>query len=233
MECARSVRAGRARTQLSFPCLHAHGRNHDRKRNRGFKSPIRITMARERANRKYHGLARVDIRGDRSHHRAGDAFLLVRVVSRPQQALRKQARRNGLDRGCVSGSFQRCQAGRRRDEARCGSDYVFCWRSACWRWARSRCGPNHAWKSVRPRCSCGGHLLAYRNSGAKIYWSLPLIGSLLGLLVIGLLQLLFHGTAYPFLTRTMLLKLAAYFLVLFLTAQAFRGRKDLQSSRGS
>jgi O-antigen ligase len=69
-------------------------------------------------------------------------------------------------------------------------------------------------------------ILAYRNSGSKVYWN-PLNGPLLGLVVIGLLQLIFHGTAYPFLTRTMLLKLAAYFLALFLTAQAFRGRKDL------
>jgi O-antigen ligase len=69
-------------------------------------------------------------------------------------------------------------------------------------------------------------LVAWRNSGAKLYWN-PLLGPLLGLIGIGLLQLLFRGTAYPFLTRTMLLKLAAYFLVLFLTAQAFRARKEL------
>jgi O-antigen ligase len=69
-------------------------------------------------------------------------------------------------------------------------------------------------------------IVAYRNSGAKVYWN-PLNGPLLGLVGIGLLQLIFHGTAYPFLTRTTLMKLAAYFLVLFLTAQAFRGRKDL------
>jgi O-antigen ligase len=69
-------------------------------------------------------------------------------------------------------------------------------------------------------------IVAYRDSGAKVYWN-PLNGPLLGLVGIGLLQLIFHGTAYPFLTRTMLLKLAVYFLVLFLTAQAFRGRKDL------
>jgi O-antigen ligase len=68
--------------------------------------------------------------------------------------------------------------------------------------------------------------VVYGNSGAKVYWG-PLNAPLLGLIGIGLLQLIFHGTAYPFLTRTMLLKLAAYFLVLFLTAQAFRGRKDL------
>ena len=69
-------------------------------------------------------------------------------------------------------------------------------------------------------------IVTYRDPGAKLYWN-PLNGPLLGLVCIGFLQLIFHGTAYPFLTRTMLLKLVAYFLVLFLAAQAFRGRKDL------
>lgn len=70
-------------------------------------------------------------------------------------------------------------------------------------------------------------ILTAQSPRAKIYWSY-LHASLLGLLVVGLLQLAFHGTAYPYLTRTMLLKLAAYLLVLFLATQAFRGRKDLQ-----
>lgn len=69
-------------------------------------------------------------------------------------------------------------------------------------------------------------LITCLDSGASVYWN-PLNGPVLGLLAIGALQLLFHGTAYPFLTRVMLLKLAAYFLVLFLVAQAFRERKDL------
>ena len=69
-------------------------------------------------------------------------------------------------------------------------------------------------------------IVTYRNPGAKVHWN-SLNGPMLGLIGIGFLQLIFHGTAYPFLTRTMLLKLAAYFLVLFLTAQAFRARKDL------
>jgi len=69
-------------------------------------------------------------------------------------------------------------------------------------------------------------LITCLDSGASVYWN-PLNGPVLGLLAIGALQLLFHGTAYPFLTRVMLLKLAAYFLVLFLLAQAFRERKDL------
>jgi O-antigen ligase len=69
-------------------------------------------------------------------------------------------------------------------------------------------------------------VVCYRNDGAKIYWS-PLNWPLLGLIAIGLMQLVLRMTAQSFLTRTMLLKLAAYFLVLFLTAQAFRARKDL------
>ena len=69
-------------------------------------------------------------------------------------------------------------------------------------------------------------IVAYRDSRAKVYWN-PLNWPVLGLVGIGLLQLFFQGTAYPFLTRTMLLKLVAYFLVLFLTAQVFRARKDL------
>jgi O-antigen ligase len=65
-----------------------------------------------------------------------------------------------------------------------------------------------------------------RDSGAKIEWS-PLDAPLLGFLAIGLLQLLLHRTAYPFLTRQELLRLGAYFIVFFLTAQAFRSRADL------
>lgn len=68
-------------------------------------------------------------------------------------------------------------------------------------------------------------LLAYRSPGERVQWN-PLNGPLLGFIGIGLLQLLFHGTAYPFLTRVQLLKLAAYFLVFFLSAQAFRSRAD-------
>jgi O-antigen ligase len=69
-------------------------------------------------------------------------------------------------------------------------------------------------------------LVTWRSVDAKIQWN-SLNGPLLGFIGIGLLQLLFHGTAYPFLTRVELLKLAAYFLVFFLCAQAFRSRADL------
>jgi O-antigen ligase len=68
--------------------------------------------------------------------------------------------------------------------------------------------------------------LSYRSSDAKIQWN-PLNWSLLGFIGIGLFQLLFHATAYPFLTRTELLKLTAYGLVFFLTAQVFRSRAEM------
>jgi O-antigen ligase len=66
----------------------------------------------------------------------------------------------------------------------------------------------------------------FRDPTAKIQWS-PLNWPLLGLMAIGLLQLLFHGTAYAFLTRTELLKLTAYFLIFFLMAQAFQKRAEV------
>jgi O-antigen ligase len=69
-------------------------------------------------------------------------------------------------------------------------------------------------------------ILIFRDPEAKVYWS-PLNWPLLGFIAIGILQLLFHQTAYPFLTRTDLLKLFVYFLVFFLTAQAFRGKEHL------
>ncbi len=70
-------------------------------------------------------------------------------------------------------------------------------------------------------------VVIYRSPDPKIYWS-PLYAPALGLWAIGILQLLLRGTAYPYLTRVMLLKLAAYLVVFFLLAQAFRERKDLQ-----
>lgn len=69
-------------------------------------------------------------------------------------------------------------------------------------------------------------LLLALKSGGRIYWS-PLNWPLLGLLAIGLFQIAFHMTAYTFLTRTQLLRLAAYFLIFFLTTQAFRTRDEL------
>ena len=69
-------------------------------------------------------------------------------------------------------------------------------------------------------------VIAYRNGQAAIQWS-PLNWPLLGLVGIGALQLAFHWTANPFLTRTELLRLAAYFIIFFLSSQAFRERADL------
>lgn len=68
-------------------------------------------------------------------------------------------------------------------------------------------------------------LLVLRDSSATIRWN-PLNWPLLGFIGIGLFQMVFHGTAYGFGTRTEVLKLASYFLVFFLAAQAFRTRED-------
>jgi O-antigen ligase len=68
--------------------------------------------------------------------------------------------------------------------------------------------------------------LLSRNGNAAIRW-IPLFWPLLGLIAIGLFQLLFRLTAYPFLTRTDLLKLASYFLIVFLATQAFQTRDSL------
>jgi O-antigen ligase len=65
-----------------------------------------------------------------------------------------------------------------------------------------------------------------KNPEAKIRWS-PLNWPVFGFLVIGLGQLVFHDTAYAFLTRSELLKMTAYFIFFFLVAQAFRERADL------
>ena len=62
--------------------------------------------------------------------------------------------------------------------------------------------------------------------GGQIHWS-PLNWPLLGFLAIGLIQIAMHTTAYMFLTRTQLLKLAACFLIFFLATQAFRTRDEL------
>jgi O-antigen ligase len=68
-------------------------------------------------------------------------------------------------------------------------------------------------------------ILALQERELKIQWN-PLNWPLLGFLSIGILQLLFHGTAYAFLTRLELLRLTAYFIVFFLSAQVFRKRED-------
>jgi O-antigen ligase len=69
-------------------------------------------------------------------------------------------------------------------------------------------------------------VLAYRDKQSAIHWS-PLNWPLLGVIAVGIAQLVFRWTVNPFLTRVDLLKLVAYFMVFFLVAQAFRQRADL------
>jgi O-antigen ligase len=69
-------------------------------------------------------------------------------------------------------------------------------------------------------------VVIYRESNAKVHWS-ALNGWMLSFIGIGVAQLIFRATVYPFLTRAELLKLAAYFLIFFLTAQAFRQREHM------
>ena len=67
---------------------------------------------------------------------------------------------------------------------------------------------------------------AYRDPEIVIQWS-PLNWPFLGFIGIGVLQLALHWSANPFFTRVELLRFSAYFIVFFLTAQAFRERSDL------
>lgn len=69
-------------------------------------------------------------------------------------------------------------------------------------------------------------ILIVRNPKPIVLWS-PLNWPILGLIVIGLLQLAFRRTAYAFLTETELVKITAYFVLFFLMAQVFRTRRDL------
>src|SRR5579863_5670564 len=58
----------------------------------------------------------------------------------------------------------------------------------------------------------GWAAIVFLDPSIKIEWN-PLNWPLVGFLAIGLLQLAFHVTPYPFLTRVELLKLAAYVLI--------------------
>jgi hypothetical protein len=69
-------------------------------------------------------------------------------------------------------------------------------------------------------------VIVYRDKQSTIRWN-PLNWPLLGFIAVGVVQLAFHWTPNPFLTRLELLRLAAYFIIFFLTAQAFRERADL------
>jgi O-antigen ligase len=66
----------------------------------------------------------------------------------------------------------------------------------------------------------------FRNPEAKIQW-VSLACPLAAFLLIGVFQLLFHGTANAFYTRTELMRAVSAFLTFFLVAQAFRTRTDL------
>jgi O-antigen ligase len=68
--------------------------------------------------------------------------------------------------------------------------------------------------------------LALSDSELKIEWN-PLNWPLLALIGIGLLQLLFHTTVYPYFTRRELLLFSAYTIIFFLAAQLFRTRSEL------
>jgi O-antigen ligase len=71
-------------------------------------------------------------------------------------------------------------------------------------------------------------LLALSDSELEISWN-PLNWPLLAFWSLGCLQFVFHVTAYPFLTRTELLRAATCCIIFFLATQAFRSRGDLQS----
>lgn len=69
-------------------------------------------------------------------------------------------------------------------------------------------------------------VIVRRDRQSAIEWS-PLNWCVLGFIAMGIAQLVFRWTPNPFLTRLELLRLGAYFIVFFLTAQAFRERADL------
>jgi hypothetical protein len=92
-------------------------------------------------------------------------------------------------------------------------------------------GAVEAWSAAVVEISAAVLLLAWaiataRDRTATIQWN-ALNGPLLSFLAIGLLQLFLGGTAYAFLTRMEVLRLAAYVILFFLATQAFRKRADL------
>jgi len=71
-------------------------------------------------------------------------------------------------------------------------------------------------------------VIVFRDRSLKITWN-PLCWPLLGLLTIGVGQLIFRITPYPFLTWVELLKFVSCILVFFLSTQAFSQRDHLNS----
>lgn len=72
---------------------------------------------------------------------------------------------------------------------------------------------------------CWGAMVL-RKPELKIAWN-PLLWPLLALIALGVLQLLFRSTVYPYFTRVELLRYCAYAIIFFLSAQAFRTREEL------
>ena len=69
-------------------------------------------------------------------------------------------------------------------------------------------------------------IIIFRDSKATIYWN-RLLWPILGILIIGILQLFFGATPYRYITRLELLRIGAYLIIFFLSIQAFRERPDL------
>jgi O-antigen ligase len=71
-------------------------------------------------------------------------------------------------------------------------------------------------------------VLFFREKQSTIEWNMLNV-PLLGFVAIGVLQLLFRGTAYPYATTQELLQLVTYCVLFFLTAQAFRTRTEKEA----
>ncbi len=70
--------------------------------------------------------------------------------------------------------------------------------------------------------------LALLNRSVEVRWN-PLNWPILAFCAIGAAQLLFHATAYPFLTRTELLRAVTCWAFFFLATQAFQSRGDFNA----
>jgi O-antigen ligase len=70
-------------------------------------------------------------------------------------------------------------------------------------------------------------ILRFREAEDEIAWN-PLLWPLAALLALGVAQLAFGWTVYPYLTKVALLRWAAVFLYGFLAAQVFREKRDLR-----
>ncbi len=70
-------------------------------------------------------------------------------------------------------------------------------------------------------------IIVFRDLKATIYWN-PLFWPILGVIMIGLMQLCFGATPYRYLTRLELLRFGAYLVLFFLSVQSFRKRSDLK-----